>query len=301
MDGSGSARWAGRRGHSGLLRDREARRRDSRQQRRPRVTLVDGAIIVLAGIAAGIINVVAGAGTLITFPVLLALGVPPIIANVSNTVGLVPASVVGAVGYRRELATQWRAVAWMALFSAVGGITGGLLLLVLPGGFFAGVVPFLLLAALLSAIQPRVARFVRRRATAGPAGTSLRDAEEAATDARPLTLGLTLGVLATGVYGGYFGAAQGVVLLALLGILWSSDLHRANGAKNVLAGMANLLSAIVFIASGTVDWRIAILIGVGSAAGGWLGARIGRRLPAPVLRTILVLVAVIAAVVLFAT
>jgi len=266
------------------------------------VTLVDGAIIVLAGIAAGIINVVAGAGTLITFPVLLALGVPPIIANVSNTVGLLPASVVGAVGYRRELATQWRAVAWMALFSAVGGITGGLLLLVLPGGFFAGVVPFLLLlAALLSAIQPRVARFVRRRATAGPAGTSLRDAEEAATDARPLTLGLTLGVLATGVYGGYFGAAQGVVLLALLGILWSSDLHRANGAKNVLAGMANLLSAIVFIASGTVDWRIAILIGVGSAAGGWLGARIGRRLPAPVLRTILVLVAVIAAVVLFVT
>jgi len=275
------------------------------------VTLLDGAIILLAGIAAGIINVVAGAGTLITFPVLLALGVPPITANVSNTVGLVPASVAGAVGYRRELATQWRPVAAMALFSAVGGVAGGLLLLVLPGEFFTGVVPFLLLlAALLSAIQPRVARFVRRRATAVPAGTASQagapgtaqpEARTATPDTRPLTLGLIIGVLATGVYGGYFGAAQGVVLLALLGILWSTDLHRANGAKNVLAGVANLVSAIIFITSGTVDWRIALLIGVGSAAGGWLGARIGRRLPAPVLRTILVLVAVIAAVVLFVT
>ncbi len=269
------------------------------------MTLLDGAVILLAGIAAGIINVVAGAGTLITFPVLLALGVPPITANVSNTVGLVPASVAGAVGYRRELATQWRPVAWLALFSAVGGVAGGLLLLVLPGEFFAGVVPvLLLLAALLSAVQPRVARFVRRRATAVPAvdagavhpGTGAVD-----TVTRPLTLGLILGVLATGVYGGYFGAAQGVVLLALLGILWSTDLHRANGAKNVLAGVANLVSAIIFVTSGTVDWRIALLIGVGSAAGGWLGARIGRRLPAPVLRTILVLVAVVAAVVLFVT
>jgi len=199
----------------------------------------------------------------------------------------------------------------MALFSAVGGVAGGLLLLVLPGEFFTGVVPFLLLlAALLSAIQPRVARFVRRRATAVPAGTASQagapgtaqpEARTATPDTRPLTLGLIIGVLATGVYGGYFGAAQGVVLLALLGILWSTDLHRANGAKNVLAGVANLVSAIIFITSGTVDWRIALLIGVGSAAGGWLGARIGRRLPAPVLRTILVLVAVIAAVVLFVT
>jgi len=121
------------------------------------------------------------------------------------------------------------------------------------------------------------------------------------TDTRPLTLGLVLGVLATGVYGGYFGAAQGVVLLALLGILWSTDMHRANGAKNVLAGVANLVSAIIFITSGTVDWQIAILIGIGAATGGWLGSHIGRRLSAPVLRTILVVVAVVAAVVLFVT
>jgi hypothetical protein len=110
-----------------------------------------------------------------------------------------------------------------------------------------------------------------------------------------------LGILGTGVYGGYFGAAQGVVLLALLGILWSTDIHRANGAKNVLAGMANLVSAVIFISSGTVDWAVAVLIGVGSAFGGWLGARVGRRLSAPVLRAILVIVALTAAVVLFLT
>ena len=255
------------------------------------MTLFEGAIILLVGIAAGIINVVAGAGTLITFPTLLALGVPPITANVSNTVGLVPGSIAGAYGYRRELRSQWRPVAWMAVFSAVGGVVGGLLLLVLPADAFSVVVPFLLvLAAVLSAVQPRVARYVRRKA---PEGVS--------ADTRPITFGLVLGILGTGVYGGYFGAAQGVVLLALLGILWSTDMHRANGAKNVLAGMANLVSSIIFISSGTVDWTIAVLIGVGSAVGGWLGVRIGRRLSAPVLRTILVIVALTAAVVLFVT
>ncbi|TFD25416.1 sulfite exporter TauE/SafE family protein [Cryobacterium lyxosi] len=255
------------------------------------MTLLEGAIILVAGIAAGIINVVAGAGTLITFPTLLALGVPPITANVSNTVGLVPGSVAGAYGYRRELKSQWRPVAWMAVFSAVGGVTGGLLLLILPEEAFSVVVPYLLLlAAMLSAVQPKVARYVRRKAPEG-----------ATTDTRPITFGLVLGILGTGVYGGYFGAAQGVVLLALLGILWSTDIHRANGAKNVLAGMANLVSAIIFISSGTVDWVIVLLIGVGSAFGGWIGARIGRRLSAPVLRTILVVVALTAATVLFLT
>ena len=254
------------------------------------MNLLEGAIILLAGIAAGVINVIAGAGTLITFPTLLALGIPPVTANVSNTVGLVPGSIAGVHGYRRELKGQWRRIAWMALFSAIGGVVGGLLLLILPAEAFSAVVPYLLLvAALLSAIQPRVARFVRRKSA------------ETVHDTRPLSFGLVLGILATGVYGGYFGAAQGVVLLALLGILWSTDMHRANGAKNVLAGVANVVSAGIFISSGMVDWMVALLIGVGSAAGGWLGARIGRLLPAVVLRTILVVVALTAAVVLLVT
>jgi len=252
---------------------------------------LDAAIILLAGLVAGVINVVAGAGTLITFPTLLALGIPPITANVSNTVGLVPGSIAGVYGFRRELAGQWRAVGIMAVFSAVGGIVGGLLLLILPEEAFLIVIPYLLvLAAVLSAIQPRVARFVRRKA---PEGTS--------ADTRPVTFGLVLGVLGTGVYGGYFGAAQGVILLALLGILWSTDIHRANGAKNVLAGLANLVSSIIFISSGTVDWMIVLLIGVGSFTGGLIGARVGRKLSAPVLRTILVIVALVAAGVLFVT
>jgi len=252
------------------------------------MNLLDGTLILLAGTAAGIVNVVAGAGTLITFPVLLALGIPPVTANVSNTVGLVPASITGVYGYRRELAGQWRSVLWMASLSALGGGAGGALLLLLPATSFSTVVPFLLLiAAVLSAIQPRVARFVRRKSTA------------AASDTRPLTVGLLLGVLATGVYGGYFGAGQGVILLALLGIMWSTEMHRANGAKNVLAGVANVVSAVIFISSGRVDWQVALLVGVGSAVGGLVGSRIGRLLPAAVLRTVVVVVALTAAVILF--
>ncbi len=252
------------------------------------MNLLDDVLILLAGTMAGIMNVVAGAGTLITFPVLLALGFAPITANVSNTVGLIPGSIAGAHGFRRELAGQWRQVVWMASLSAVGGVIGGALLLMLPGRSFSAIVPWLLLAAgVLSAVQPRVARFVRRKSTVTGSAT------------RPLTAGLLLGVLATGVYGGYFGAAQGVILLALLGILWSTDLNQANGAKNVLAGVANVVSAAIFISSGRVDWRVALLIGVGSTVGGWLGAKIGRRLPAAVLRTVLVVVAFTAAVILF--
>lgn len=252
------------------------------------MSLLDGVIIVVAGAIAGVINVVAGAGTLITFPVLLALGVPPVTANVSNTVGLVPAAVTGAFGYRRELRGQWSSVLRMMVLSGLGGLAGGLALLLLPSKNFTVIVPFLLLiAAILAAIQPRVAAIVRRRST-----------DEATEATRPLTVGLMLGVFATGVYGGYFGAAQGVVLLALLGILWSTDLNRSNGAKNVLAGVANLVSAALFVAMGVVDWKIALLVGLGSAGGGWIGARIGRKLPAPLLRGLLVVIALAAAIVL---
>lgn len=255
------------------------------------VSLLDAVVIVAAGIAAGIVNVVAGAGTLITFPTLLALGIPPVTANVSNTVGLVPASISGAYGYRRELRGQWRSVLWMASLSGAGGLAGGAALLFLPAENFSIIVPFLLIiAAVLATIQPRVAAFVRRRSSA-----------EAANATRPLTFGLILGVFLTGIYGGYFGAAQGVVLLALLGIMWSTEMNRANGAKNVLAGVANVISAVLFIAMGIVDWPVAILVGAGSAVGGWIGSRVGRRLPASVLRAILVLVALVAAVVLLVT
>ena len=276
------------------------------------LTLLTAVLVLVAGVAAGTINAIVGSGTLITFPLLVALGVPPLTANVSNTVGLVPASVTGAWGYRRELRGHWGTVARMAAVSAVGGIAGGLLLLVLPEEAFSAVVPWLLvLAAAMAAVQPRVAAYVRRRAAERAAGqTTAVDGPGAAVAApstsaaagvtRPLTVGLVVGVLLTGVYGGYFGAAQGVILLVLLGIAWTTDLQQANGAKNVLAGVANLVSATVFAISGEVDWRLAALIAVGSAAGGVLGARVGRRIPAPVLRAIIVVVALTAAVIIVA-
>ena len=271
-------------------------------------------LVLTAGVLAGMVNTIVGAGTLITFPLLVALGYQPLTANVSNTVGLVPASVTGAWGYRRELSGQWRTVGRMAALSAVGGVAGGLLLLVAPAEAFTAVVPWLLvLAAALAAVQPRVAAVVRRRAlaareatveataggTASEVGAPAATSGVAAPLTHPLTVGLALGIAATGVYGGYFGAAQGVVLLALLGIAWSTDLHRANGAKNVLAGVANLVSATVFIIGGIVDWRLAGLIALGSALGGVLGARVGRRIPAPVLRALIVVVALAAAVMIW--
>lgn len=256
---------------------------------------IDAVLVLLAGLLAGTVNTVVGAGSLITFPLLVALGFPPLTANVSNTVGLVPAAVTGAWGYRAELAGVWRTIGRMVVMSAVGGVAGGLLLVLAPAESFVAVVPWLLiLAAALAAAQPRVAAYVRRRA-AEKAGGEV----EPGHSTLPLTAGLALGVAATGVYGGYFGAAQGVILLALLGIAWTTDLHRANGAKNVLAGVANLVSATVFVVGGFVDWRLAGLIAVGSAVGGVIGARVGRRIPAPLLRGLIVTVAVFAAVVLW--
>jgi hypothetical protein len=254
------------------------------------VTGLDLVAVLLAGLAAGTVNTIVGAGTLITFPLLVAIGVPPLTANASNTVGLVPGAVTGAWGYRRELAGHWGQVVRMALLSAVGGVAGSLLVVAAPPGTFTVVVPWLLvLAAALAAAQPRISRALRRHS----------EHEAGAPTTAPLTVGLALGIAATGVYGGYFGAAQGVVLISLLGIAWSTDLQRANGAKNVLAGTANVVGAAVFIIGGLVDWRIAGLVAVGSGLGGLVGARVGRRIPAPLLRGIIVVAALSAAAVLW--
>lgn len=274
------------------------------------MTPLELAGVLLAGLAAGTVNTIVGAGTLLTFPLLVALGVPPLTANASNTVGLVPGSTTGAWGYRRELAGLWPQVARMAVLSAVGGIAGALLVLVAPPQTFTAVVPWLLVvAAALAAAQPRVAAALARRSGQRAGGTSdlpdPPDADGPKGDAasggrpRPLRPGLAAGITATGVYGGYFGAAQGVVLISLLGTAWTPDLQRANGAKNVLAGTANLVGAAVFVVGGVVDWRIAALVAVGSAVGGVLGARIGRRIPAAVLRVVIVVAALAAAAALW--
>ena len=238
--------------------------------------------ILGAGLAAGTINTIVGSGSLITFPTLLALGYEPVVANVSNTVGLVTGSISGTIGYRRELEGQAPRVRVLGVASMTGGLTGGLLLLALPASVFENVVPLLILAAcVLVALQPRLAaRLAAGDRPARPHGGPW----------------LFLAVFATGVYGGYFGAAQGVILIALLGIFIDDGLQRLNGLKNVLATLVNGVAAILFIVLADVDWAVAGLLAAGAICGGQLGARLGRRIPAGWLRAVIVVVGVAVAI-----
>ncbi len=252
---------------------------------------IDAILIVAAGVAAGVMNAVVGAGTLVTFPTLLLLGYPAVLANVSNTVGLVPGSVMGAIGYRSTLRGHGPVVLRLVGAATIGGVAGGALLVLLPGRAFDVVVPWLLLsAAVLAALQPRISDAIAvRRAARGVADV----------DAGHVGPGLFLLVVLTGVYGGYFGAAQGVILLVILGLALGGPLNGLNGVKNVLAGTANLVAALLFIVISDVDWRVAGLVAVGATIGGGLGGRYGRRLPSSALRVLLVSIAVIAALVRF--
>ncbi|QIS01221.1 TSUP family transporter [Nocardia brasiliensis] len=239
-----------------------------------------------AGIAAGGINTIVGSGTLITFPVLLGFGLPPVTANVSNTIGLVPGAISGVHGYRRELAGQRDRLLRLGTASLLGGITGAVLLLTLPADAFKAIVPVLILLALvLVVVQPRLSRWVKQRRadSDGPAPEHGGPA-------------LFVAVFATGIYGGYFGAAQGVLLLGLLGVLVHDDIQRLNGVKNVLALLVNGVSALIFIVIAEVDWQAVGLIALGSIIGGQLGAKMGRRMPPNVLRAVIVVVGAIAVV-----
>jgi uncharacterized membrane protein YfcA len=245
-----------------------------------------GLLVFVAGIAAGTINTVVGSGTLITFPVLLGVGLSPITANVSNTMGLFPGSLVGAYGYRSELAGQRRTLIGMGTASVTGGVLGALLLFWLPSSAFRSIVPALIVLALLLVVfGPRLNR--RLAATSHAASNRV-------------TPVLWVAVFATGVYGGYFGAAQGVLLMAIMGVLLAEPLQRQNGLKNVLAGAVNLVAAAVFVFTAHIDWAAAGLIAGGSMIGGVLGARIGRRLRPPVLRGVIVVVGIVALVKLLA-
>jgi uncharacterized protein len=253
------------------------------------VTWPEALLLFVAGTAAGTINTVVGSGSLVTFPTLLALGYPPVLANVTNNIGVLPGSISGAIAYRRELAGQARGVLALALCSLIGGASGALLLLVLPASAFDTIVPVLIIAACVLVVgAPSLKRWAFRRATqARPGGAG-----------RQTTLLTSTGL--TGVYGGYFGAAQGVILLALLSILLPGDLQRANAYKNVLAAVANGAAALVFVVTTSVAWFAGGIIALGAILGGQLGASVGRRLPPVVYRIVIVLIG-IAAVVYFYT
>jgi len=243
------------------------------------VSLLEAVAVFIAGMAAGTINTIVGSGTLITFPTLLAVGYPPVLANVSNTVGLVPGSLSGALGYRPELAGQRSRLTRLGLGSAAGGLTGGLLLLWLPESVFSAVVPVLIgIGCVLVVAQPWISSRVADRPNPPEHGSIL----------------LWALVYAVGVYGGYFGAAQGVLLIAILGLGLDETMQRTNAAKNVLALIVNLVAAALFIAISDVAWQAAGIIALGSVIGGQLGASVGRRLPAPVFRTTVALIGLIA-------
>lgn len=249
------------------------------------MNLLEAAAVFAAGVGAGGINVIVGSGSLITFPTLVALGFPPVVANVSNTVGLVPGSAAGAYGYRHELKGQRDRLLRLGSASLIGAVTGGALLLGLPAQAFKVIVPVLIVVALVLVVaQPRLnawlaARRETHQAHGGP--------------------WLWLSVFGAGMYGGYFGAAQGVILIALLGIFLEDDLQRLNGAKNVLAGIVNAAAATLFVVvsvvgTSKIDWLAVLLIAVGSTLGGLLGASVGRRLHPMVLRGVIVVVGLIA-------
>jgi uncharacterized protein len=239
------------------------------------------AVVLLAGMAAGTINTVVGSGTLITFPTLLAFGVPPVTANVSNTIGLVPGVASGVVGYRRELRGQRARSIRLGAASVAGGIVGAILLLWLPADAFSAIVPALILVGLLLVmLQPPISAWVAARH------------EGARGDFGPWWVWPA--VLGTGVYGGYFGAAQGVILMGVLGIGIADGLQRLNGLKNVLAGLVNGVAGVIFVVVADVDWTVVALIAAGSTVGAQLGATVGRRLPPGVLRVVIVVVGVVA-------
>lgn len=257
--------------------------------------------MVAAGVGAGGVNAVVGSGSLITFPTLLAVGFPSVVANVSNNIGLVPGSLAAVVGFRRELAGQRRRLVRLATGSAIGALIGATLLLTLPSSVFDAVVPVLVIgAAVLMAFQPRLSAWVTAKRTAAAeerarqavsAGTATDTASAATTATDGATVGLlpVAVALLAGIYGGYFGAAQGIILLTSLAILVPDDLRRTNALKNALAGTVNAVASVFFILFADVAWDAVALVAVGAVIGGVLGARVGRRIDPRLLRAIVVI------------
>jgi uncharacterized protein len=244
---------------------------------------VEAALITGAATLAGAINVLVGGGSLITYPTLLALGHPPVLANVSNNLGMIPGNAAGVLAYRPLLAGHRSSLLALVPASLLGGLSGAILLLALPAKLFAAVVPLLIaLASVLMALQPRIRAWIERRP-----GSRQHS-----------RLPLLVGVYLTGLYGGYFGAAQGVLLLAVMAVGLDESLQRLNGFKNALALNVNATAAVVFIGFTRVDWQVAALIAVGTAGGGWLGGRYGRQIPEPLLRRTIVVTGLVVAVVL---
>jgi uncharacterized membrane protein YfcA len=246
------------------------------------VRVLEGLAIFVAAVAAGTINAVVGSGSLITFPTLLAFGFAPVVANVSNNIGIIPGNISASFGYRKELSGQRGLLTRLGIVSFAGAVSGAVALLTLPPGVFELVVPALIiLGCVLVLVQPKLAAWIASRSPERHGHFSLT---------------LVAGTFLTGAYGGYFGAAQGVLLVGLLGVFLTESLQRINAGKNVLVAIVNGAAAVIFVAFAHVAWLAVALIAVGSAAGGLIGAKVGRKLPPLALRIVIVIIGVISAV-----
>ncbi len=250
--------------------------------------MLEIAVILAAAFWAGMINVVVGSGTLVTFPTLLLFGYSPIVANISNSIGIVGGGLSGSWGYRREIAANKKLLLRLLPLSVLGGLAGALLLLVLPPEAFQAIVPVLIVLGLVMvAVAPRV-----QRAAAAKAGQAPDDA--APSRRRALLLLVGIGLL--GVYGGYFGAAQGILIVGLMSMVTLESLQRINAIKNVLTTVVNGVAALTFMgfAWDFIDWTVVLLIAVGATLGGLVGAKVGRRLSPLVLRITILVIGTIA-------
>ncbi|NYI71514.1 hypothetical protein GGQ54_002074 [Naumannella cuiyingiana] len=246
-------------------------------------------LIALAGLWAGAINTVVGSGTLVTFPALVALGYPPVTATTSNAIGLISGSMTGAWGYRHELTGMRSRIIRFGVASFLGAICGAALLLLLPHTWFEAIVPFLIgFSVLLVALQPLISRWTKKRQG------------EDATPRRTSPIVYFL-IFLIGIYGGYFTAAQGIMLVGALGLFLSEPLQRLNGIKNVLSAIVNLVAGVIYAFVAPVDWRVVAIIAVSSIVGGLLGAKFGRKLPPLALRILIVIIGIAAIVYLVIT
>jgi uncharacterized membrane protein YfcA len=237
-------------------------------------------VIALAGLGAGLINGIAGGGSLVSFPALIAVGHSALVANVTSSVGIWTGYLGGVAGFRAELASQAGRVRALAPVALAGGLAGAVLLLVTPSDLFRDLAPILiLLACALFALQPRLAARVRTR----PAASAV------------LSRPAVVGTFAAAIYGGYFGAGLGVILLAVLGLALDDELVRINGLRGVLALLVNTIAVLVFAVRADVAWGAAGILSVTALVGGYAGARLSRRMPVPVLRAFVITFGVVAA------
>jgi uncharacterized membrane protein YfcA len=252
------------------------------------VVLTDGIAIFAAGAGAGLVNAVAGGGTLLSFPVLLWAGRDPIVANATNALALWPGALAGAVGFRRELAKAPRLLGLLLPPALVGGLIGGWLLLRTGSRVFSSVVPYLVLAATaLLALQRPLRRLVRAPEDSAQAHAGRR------------AVGLVAGQLVVSIYGGYFGAGMGILMLASLGLYGILDIHERNGLKNVLSAVINGIAGIYFALSGAIAWADALVLGIGAMVGGYAGAAVGRRMKREVAELVVVGIGVAMTIALF--